>query len=186
MSVVTGLLQEIRQRLEDIGAPVAAVLAPGRSASEVEDELGAVPSDVTDWFSVVGGTEEVPGQKLGSTYFIPGYYVPTPAEAAQARNAVPDLFAELDDVDEWVPLLLSGGADLYAAVWRAGEVPRVASYLSGLEPEVEYTGVDELLRTIVRSFESGAYFVVDGQYLEEDGDLFEQAYRDVTGREYDD
>ncbi|MEV0111987.1 hypothetical protein AB0H77_01845 [Streptomyces sp. NPDC050844] len=180
MTAVPELLDRIREHLSALGRPAAADLVrPGLSADDLNQALGDVPDGVRDWFSWCDGTRRRAGQTVGDATFIPGYIFPSVAEARSVRQLGN---SDLDAMGEWVPLLVSASADIYAAVWRQGAFVGVAGVLMGAETEIEFLTVEEMLQVQLAAYENGAYCLDGGEFEVDDG-LLDEAYRQVTGRE---
>lgn len=180
MTAVTELLDAVQAQLTRLDRPAADDLErPGHPAERLREVLGAVPEEVTDWFSWCNGTRRRAGQTVGDAAFIPGYIFPSVEEAQDVRRLGN---TDLDELGQWVPILLSASTDLYAAVWHGDEFIGVVGVLEGAETEVEFLSIEEMLRVQLTAYTDGAHFVDEGE-LEVDDDLLDDVYRRITGRE---
>ncbi|MET8454534.1 hypothetical protein [Streptomyces sp. NPDC005209] len=180
MTAVTELLDEVQEQLARLGRPVVDDLErPGHPEDRVRQLVGTVPPAVSDWFAWCNGTRRRAGQTVGDAAFVPGYIFPSVEEARDVHSLGN---SDLDEMGQWLPILLSASADLYAAVWKGDEFIGVAGVLEGADTEVEFLTIEEMLRVQLAAYTSGAYFVEEGE-LEVDDDLLDDAYRRITGRE---
>ncbi|MGH3312407.1 MAG: hypothetical protein ACRDP3_17775 [Streptomyces sp.] len=180
MSVVTDLLDEIRSQIENLQRTVVQDLEqPGASEERFRSLIGDAPEAVRDWYLWCDGTRRRAGQSVGDASFIPGYIFPSLEEAAEIRRNGRD---DLDQMGNWLPLLISASTDLYAAVWDGTHTIGVAGVLEGEETELEYVTIEEMLTVFVSAYSDGAYVVRDG-HLDVDDDRMDDVYRTVTGRE---
>lgn len=170
-------LEEVTRRLSDLGRPIADQLLPGASAPEL-DAAGALPMEVRDWFGWRNGVAELPGQTQGDVSLIPGYWPVSLAEAINMKGPY-----EGDPVlgNSWIPLLASGGGDIYAAVWAGDSVPTVAGVLLGEPTEIEFPDIETMLELFLACFDQGAYFVGEGGFLVANPDRYEEIYEEVVG-----
>ena len=170
-------LDDLEERLRDLGRPVVDLLLPGAAASDL-DGAGIQPSDVRDWFGWRNGVAERPGQTQGDVSLIPGYWPVSLAEALRMK-----LSYEGDPVlgESWIPILASGGGDIYAAVWKGGSVPSVAGVLLGESTEIEFPTIETMLDLFIACYDQGAYFVGANGYLEADPTRYEEIYDEVLG-----
>ncbi|MET8243123.1 hypothetical protein ABZV31_01020 [Streptomyces sp. NPDC005202] len=180
MRALDAEFEGLRDRLEAMGRPVVAWMLPGVDADHVASVLGAaVPDSVAQWFRWCNGVAVVPGQIQDQVNVIPGYSPLSLEEGLRMRDAYTG-----DDVlgDHWVPLLGSGGGDLYAAVWAPGEEAVVAGVLVGEPTETEFSSIEQMVTTFNVCYDRGAFFVDDQGRLAMSPDLYDGVYDQVVGQ----
>lgn len=174
--MIVDRLDGLLQRLQDLGRPVVHQLRPGVSASDL-DGAGIQPQDVRDWFGWRDGVAEAPGQTQGSVSVIPGYW---PVSLTEALQMQPTYQGDPALGDSWIPLLTSGGGDIYAAVWKEDSVPSVAGVLLGEMTEIEFPTIEVMLDVFLACFDQGAYFVGANGYLETDPLRYDEIYAAIA------
>ncbi|NEC70966.1 SMI1/KNR4 family protein [Streptomyces rochei] len=165
-------LEQLWREVENLNRPIAGSRSPGVSASEIEAALGgAVPEDVTTWFSWSNGVEYLPGQIQDDAFLVPGY---EPLSLREARG-IRDSYGIEDPLlgDFWVPLLATGGGDFYAAVHGSDLKPsRVVHVTMGGESTVVYKSVEDMVKAFCGFYQSGVFFVDDQGALEADDEIW--------------
>lgn len=175
--MIVDLLEGIFQRLQELRRPVVSLLRPGATVADL-DEAGIQQQDLRDWFGWRNGVIEAAGQTQGDVSVVPGYW---PVSLAEALSLKPSYQGDPTLGDSWVPLLTSGGGDIYAAVWTGDSRPVVAGVLIGEPTEIEFPTLEAMLEVFLACFERGAYFVGEGGYLEADSSSYEEIYDEVIG-----
>ncbi|MEO3927155.1 hypothetical protein ABGB07_25290 [Micromonosporaceae bacterium B7E4] len=180
---LTGQLDEWREHLTRLGAPAAPLLLPGVGRAEIEAALGPdVPDAVRDWFAWCDGVGDAPGQTIGDSYTIPGYWHVGLREAIAARPAH-DGAGDPLLADPWVPLLRDGSSDLYAACWSAGTEPVVVSIMPESGPAtVEFDSIPQMVTVFNACFARSAYLLDDQGWLDVDDDRYAEIYQEIVGR----
>ncbi|MER6981726.1 SMI1/KNR4 family protein [Streptomyces carpinensis] len=171
--------ERLRGRLEALDRPVVAWMVPGVDADHVSSVLGEeVPESVAQWFRWCNGIAVVQGQIQDQVNVIPGYSPLSLEEGMRMRTAYTG-----DDAlgSHWVPLLGSGGGDLYAAVWTPGEEAVVAGVLVGEPTEIEFSTIEQMVTTFNECFDSGAFFVDDQGRLAMSPETYDEVYARVVG-----
>ncbi|MBB5997958.1 hypothetical protein [Streptomonospora salina] len=160
--------------MNELERPVARWIAPGSSSSRVAEHLGPqVPEEVVTWFGWCGGIEIHPGQDQGSTNMIPGY---APVSLDEAVGLKPAYAGDPVLGEHWVPVLVGGGADMYAAVWEPGGAPAVAGVLKGEPTEVEFPSLGRMVSFFNRCYSAGAFYVRGDGCLETDHEQQDELY----------
>lgn len=179
---LTDQLAQWREWLNGIGAPVAHVLKPGASPVEIDAVLGpALPYAVLEWFRWCDGVEYTPGQTIGDSWAIPGYW-PIELRDVVATKAVHDDPTDPLLTHHWIPLLVNGSSDLYAAVWTDTTEPVVASIMPEAGPaEVEFRTVEQMVSVFNACFARSAYHLDDQHQLDVDDALYDMVYDEVVG-----
>jgi hypothetical protein len=172
-----------RDWLTRLGAPVAPLLGPGADQDEIEAALGtAVPPSVREWFRWCNGIGYAPGQTIGDSYAIPGYW-PIALRDAIAVKPTYQVASEPLLAHHWIPLLEDGSTDLYAAVWRDTHEPAVVSIIVEAGPaEVEFDTIEQMVSVFNACFARSAYFMNDQHRLAVDNVLYEEIYQALVGR----
>lgn len=179
MSRATNLLEDVAASLQNLDRPVVRDLKrPGLPAEDVAARIGNAPQAVQDWYTWCNGTAHRTGQTVGDSYFIPGYFYPSLDEALRIRG---EGHHDLDALGDWLPVLTSPSADMYAVVWNSDRTLGVVGVLEGAESEIEYLSVEEMLEVFSAALREGAFFVQGGAF-EVDDDRMDEIYRQVTGR----
>lgn len=178
--MIVDRLDGLARYLRELGRPVVDLLRPGAAAADL-DEAGIRSQDVRDWFGWRNGVVEAPGQTQGDVSVIPGYW---PVSVEEALKLKPSYHGDPTLGDTWIPLLTSGGGDIYAAVWKGGSQPAVAGVLIGEPTEIEFPTIEVMLDVFLACFERRAYFVGERGYLEEDPSSYEEIYEELIGGEF--
>jgi hypothetical protein len=179
MHTVRDGLDAVRDELTRLDRPVAGLLNPGLDAEAVRKRLGDdVPAELVEWFGWADGVREEPDQLVDEVAFIPGYVLLGLDEALEFKAEVG---LEGEENVRWLPLLVSPGADFYAALWTADEAVQAASYVQGADEATVYTSLSLLLRTFTQSFRTGAFDVDDEGFLEMDPELSDRVYEAING-----
>jgi len=172
-------LNALSGRLTQLGRPVVGILEPGTPDEGVRAVLGEAPDEVREWFGWCGGTSHAVGQTIDQASFIPGYVFPSMREAldvkAEAGNP-PSGFLD------WIPVLLSGGYDFYAAAWDGNGNTYVLGVLLGEPVEVEYESLGEMVSVFTAAIDRRAFFVDEIGEFSMDPVLFDEVYQSTTGR----
>ncbi|MER7333710.1 MULTISPECIES: hypothetical protein [unclassified Micromonospora] len=174
---LTDQLTQWRGWLETMGAPVAPVLKPGASRAEIDAVLGPdLPHAVLEWFRWCDGVEYTPGQTVGDSWAIPGYW-PIELRDVVATKALHDDPTDPLLAHHWVPLLENGSSNLYAAVWTDTTGPVVVSIMpEGGPPQIEFRTVEQMVSVFNACFACSAYYLDDQHRLEVDDALYDEVY----------
>ncbi|MEU1365593.1 hypothetical protein ABZ454_05595 [Streptomyces sp. NPDC005803] len=173
-------LERLSGHLQALDRPVVAWMVPGVDAGRVASVLGGpIPDSVARWFHWCNGVADAPGQVQDDVNVIPGYTPLSLEEAARMRSAYAG-----DSVlgDHWVPLLGSGGGDIYAAVWNLGKEAVIAGVLIGEPTEIEFSTVEQMVNLFNRCFEEGAYFVNSEGMFCMSPEKYDEVYERVVGQ----
>lgn len=142
-----------------LGRPITGYRNPGLEASQVRDRLGLdTPPEVLEWFAFSNGIEYADSQTQNDVALVPGYEPLSLDEAIAVR----DENLDYEDVlgNWWIPLLASGGGDMYAAVGVSGESnSRVSSIMVGGESRRAFGSVEGMASFFVRMYRDGTFFV---------------------------
>jgi hypothetical protein len=179
MSPVHALLDQLRERLSTLRIPAVDLLVPGLPESEVRARLAGAPDNVIEWFTWCDGTERRPRQTIDEASFIPGYIFPSLNEAIEVKETpieLPEGYAD------WIPVLVTGGFDFYAAAWRKDEEAQVFGVLLGEPVELEYDNVEAMVQTFSAAIDSSAFFIDERGEFSMDPDGFDRVYEQVNGR----
>jgi hypothetical protein len=154
-------LREWSGWLGRLRAPVAPHLKPGPDPTAIRALLGKeTPDSVVEWFAWCAGVAPVPGQVIGHCFVLPGYY---PVELGQTLSLAEPYQDPGDPYlsGAFLPLLDSGGSDLYAAAWSAERPePVVVSVMPEAGPAVlAYATIGDFVATIIGRFVTGEYYV---------------------------
>lgn len=169
-------LDRLVEHLTTLNRPVVGWLLPGVDAHHVSSALGfPVPPSVAQWFGWCNGVAESPGQLQDDVNVVPGY---NPVSVEEAVRMMPDYAGDPLLGSHWVPLLRSGGGDIYAATWSADKEAAVAGVLIGEPTEVEFTGIEQMVSVFNQSFAQRAYYVEQGR-LTMDPELYDEVYAQV-------
>ncbi|MFC6023529.1 hypothetical protein ACFP2T_46160 [Plantactinospora solaniradicis] len=179
-------LAQWRNWLARLDAPVAPALLPGADRTAIGAALGpTVPPAVLDWFTWCDGVGHQPGQTIGDTYAIPGYWPISLRDAVEVKP----IHADPDDpllAEHWIPLLENGSSDLYVAVWSDGTEPAVASIMPEYGPaSVEFDSIPQMVAVFNACFARSAYFLDDEGQLDVDDDRYAEIYQEIVGRHPD-
>ncbi|WP_434446822.1 hypothetical protein [Lentzea sp. E54] len=117
--MIVDRLNGLVEHLRVLGRPVVGLLRQGTTPADL-DEARIQPQDVWDWFGWWNGVLEVAGKSQDEISVIPGYW---PVSLAEALRMKPSYQEDSELGDTWIPLLVSGGGDIYAAVWKGEERP---------------------------------------------------------------
>ncbi|WP_156313136.1 SMI1/KNR4 family protein [Micromonospora sp. HK10] len=179
---LTDQLAQWRESLVRLGAPVAPVLKPGRSRPEIEAVLGATaPRAVLEWFLWCDGVEYAPGQTIGDSWAIPGFW---PVELQDVTGIRADCHDEGSPLlaGNWVPLLQNGSSDLYVAAWSDTSEPAVVTIMPEFAPpEVEFQSVEQMVTVFNECFARSAYYLNAERQLDVDEELYDEIYAAVVG-----
>ena len=150
-------LADVRSILSGLGRPVVDLLRPGLPSDVVTARLGTeTPEEVVQWFSWSDGVAYIAGQTQDEVAVIPGYSLPSLDEAVS-------LWPHFADVEllapHWVPLLVSGGGDFYAAAWGDATDLRIIDFLVDEGAEETFSSADQMLEVFVECYRRGAFFV---------------------------
>ena len=163
-----------------LNRPGVSVMVAGIDDVAVRAILGdSVPASVLEWFSWCNGVLGVPGQRNDDVAIIPGYAPVSLVDAAVMRSTYegdPVLFPN------WIPLLVSPGGDIYAAVWSNNESAKVAGVLVGEPTEIEFDNVEQMIAVFTACVERGAFFVNDRRLWSMDSALYDSVYAEITYR----
>lgn len=172
-------LGRLRGHLEHLHRPVVSWMVPGVDAEHVSSALGeAVPDSVAQWFRWCDGVAVVQGQTQDQVNVIPGY---SPLSLQEGVRMMPSYAGDEALGDHWVPLLGSGGGDLYAAVWTPGEEAVVAGVLLGEPTEIEFSTIEQMVAVFNECFDTGAFSVDSQGMLTMSPDLYDQVYARMVG-----
>jgi hypothetical protein len=172
-------LEELEEHLVRLGRPVAPLLLPGVGSAEIEATLGgAVPTAVAEWFAWHNGARTEDGQIQDDVNVIPGYGPLSVAEAVLLKRSYDD---DPKLGPNWVPLLSTAGADIYAAVWDSATSEKIAGVLIGEPTEYEFGSIEQMLTVFNACYRREAYFVNDQRRLEMDPDAYEEIYSEIVG-----
>jgi hypothetical protein len=161
-----------------LGRPAVAHLLPGATLFDVHRILGEqVPAEVAEWFATWNGIADVPGHVIDDICVIPGYW-PVRLDEVPAWRHTHAGDPALGD--HWVPLLVGGGADMYAAVWTPDTRPYVVDVLVGEPTEIAFGSIAAFVEYVVTCFELGAFRVGDDGWFAEEPELCERILRDVA------
>lgn len=180
-------LNEWRDRLTRLGVPVAPLLAPGADRAEIEAVLGTpVPPAVSDWFAWCDGVAYAPGQTIGDSWAVPGYWPLALRDAIGMKPAYDQLDVPLLR-EHWVPLLGNGSSDIYAATWDdADGEPVVVSIMPEYGDAVEFDSIEQMVIVFNQCFARSAYHLDEQGRLDVDDELYAEVYEAVVGRAPDD
>ncbi|MFI6608556.1 hypothetical protein [Streptomyces sp. NPDC050507] len=173
-------LERLDVHLRALNRPVLAWKVPGVDADRVSSVLGGpIPESVARWFRWCNGVAVTPGQTQDDANVIPGYSPLSIEEAARMKSAYAG-----DPMlgDDWVPLLGSGGGDIYAAVWSPGQEAVIAGILLGEPTEIEFSTVEQMVNLFNRCFEVGAYFVNSQGMFSMSPEVYDEVYEQVVGQ----
>lgn len=168
MLSVSELLDSIEASLRRLGAPVTGQLDQPQPFVAPPDVTA--PPEVVEFFSWRGGTRRGEGEAVGTSWFIPGYVYPSAAEASDHRRRLGDIGIP----GPWLPILISGGGDCFAAVWDRLDSVQVAGILLGEPPEIEFPSIRAFLSTCVEAFETGAFERGPAGHLVMEPDRFDE------------
>ena len=136
------------------------------------------PDDVVQWFTWCDGVRDGPGQIQDDASVIPGSWFPSLDEAVGLR---PHYAHEPLLSPHWIPLLVSGGADLYATVWEGDRAAFVVDVIVG-EPTLQgFTDIDQMLRYFIACYRQYAFFVDDTGMLDMDPARADDIYDRLVG-----
>ena len=172
-------LAELVEQLSRMGRGVVTLLRPGAQAAEVEAAFGRpVPDSVADWFSWCNGVTARAGQIQDDVNIIPGYNLVSVNEAVAM---IPTYSG--DDVlgFNWIPLLRSGGGDIYAAVWDSARVARVAGVIVGEPTEIEFSSIEQMVSVFNECFRNGAFYIDPQGMFSMDPELYDETYARILG-----
>jgi hypothetical protein len=165
--------------LRDLHRPVVSWLRPGVEASEIVSALGMeVPVSVIQWFGWCNGVEELPNQLQDDVEIIPRY---NPVSLDEVPGLMRAHAGDRIFGDQWIPLLRSGGGDIYAAVWKPNAEAQVAWALIGESTEIEFESIDQMVTVFNGAFDGAAFFINDDGQLDKDPERYREIYRRIVG-----
>nr|BFE64477.1 hypothetical protein GCM10020063_090030 [Dactylosporangium thailandense] len=181
---LTERLDEWRAWLARLGAPVAPVLRSGASPGRIAQTLGPdVPSAVVEWFQWCDGVDATPGQTIGDSWTVPGFWPVELDEVARLKR----IYDDPDDpllAGAWVPLLMDGGTFLYGAAWSPGGPPAVACVMPEDGPaELEFDTIEQMVEFFCACFAGSAYVLDDDGILDCVQDRYDEIYAAIVGRQ---
>lgn len=151
-------IRELWSELERLDRPIVGQRSPGVDTATLERAFDSgVPADVAAWFAMCNGVAHHPGQAQDDAALIPGYEPLSIEEAAAMKTDYGDSFPILGH--HWIPLLASGGADFYAAVFDAETPhPKVVSVMPEVKPRLAFHSIEQMVRTFTRCYREGVFF----------------------------
>ncbi|GAA0221669.1 hypothetical protein [Cryptosporangium japonicum] len=170
---LTAELARWRDSLVRLDAPVTSALKAGANPADIEAVLGAsTPPAVLEWFQWCAGVEYMPGQTIGDSWAIPGFW-PVALEDVVAIKADHGDAGSPLLTESWVPLLEDGSSDLYVAAWSGAGEPVVVTVTPEFgPPKVEFRSIDQMVAVFNECFARSA-FSLDAQHqLEVDDELY--------------
>jgi hypothetical protein len=175
-------LAQWREWLVRLDAPVAPNLKPGVSRADIETVLGATtPRAVLEWFQWCDGVAYAPGQTIGDSWAIPGYW------PVELRDVIEIKALQYDEdslllADSWVPLLENGSSDLHVAAWSDASEPRVVTVMPEFgPPSVEFHSVEQMVTVFNECFTRSAYYLNAEHQLDVNDELYDQIYAAIVG-----
>jgi len=179
---LTDQLAQWREWLVRLGAPVAPVLKAGVSRADIEAVLGTTaPRAVLEWFQWCDGVEYAPGQTVGDSWAVPGFW---PVELQNIIEIKADHWDEGSPLlaRNWVPLLENGSSDLYAATWSGASEPVVVTIMPEFAPpQVEFQSIEQMVTVFNECFTRSAYYLNEEHQLDVDEELYDEIYAAFVG-----
>lgn len=176
MSEVASLCTAILRQLDRLEWSTSKNMLPGLSKQRIQELTAGLPFKLpASLIELYEWSEGVSPESGEGNEFIPGYGIDTLSEMVET-------YRELSADDEyprfhasgqfWFPFLRSGGTDYYAVDCADIEAEDAAVVFDDNEgphrspparPETAFVSLEAMLRTVLRAYERGAYFVEDGR-----------------------
>jgi cell wall assembly regulator SMI1 len=123
-----------------------------------------IPNELIELYSLSNGSNIPFGDQYDLFHLFPGYYLMPFQEATHIYR-----LKKMDELwsPDWFPIFSNGGGDYYVIKCSKEEkFPIIGFLVGGIEPEIEYTNLPSMLKTIADCFDSGAFYMTDERYLE--------------------
>ena len=166
MSQIADLCDQIVERLSALGSPIAKLLQPGITESLIQEIQASLPfvfpDAAVEMYKWRNGTEPVEGSTL-----FPGWGFDTIAESVERYKI---LATPNDGIwnDHWFPLFSSSDISSIGIVCddQPSADGEIVTYEYMLGDEVEFESLEAMLKTVLKAFDTGVYYLDDQGLLE--------------------